>query len=222
MENFDFNDWLSGVETPAETVTIFEKPLLVGAIHDLKEELAATPPNTDRAIGDPDVHGDLQKRIAALSEELAASKATFYVSAVSPEDDAAIFRAHPDPAKTVVFDEKPPRLGANATEAQSQAYLKAWAAFETRQQMWLEEHAQELEEWRIAAQEVAAKRGAERLARAITYIRRAGQEEKQRVNLSADNIQALQHKIGQPQMGLLVEALERVSSQVPEDPDPFG
>lgn len=211
---FDFAEWLAGVEEPAEAVTIYQKPGLVAQIAALQESLPPEGAKVERGLGD----ADPQQKLKDLREALAASRTVWYVSPLTREDEQAIEAAFPEPAPPPVFPDDPPQLATRATEAQSRAFTDGWAAWQEAKGRWEAEHADQLTAWKAEAEDVSLKRGAARLAQSISWIEAGGQREQP--HLTGDDILALERKLGQPQISLLVEALDRVNSEPPAEPDP--
>ena len=62
-------------------------------------------------------------------------------------------------------------------------------------------------------------RGAERLARSLVAIEEG--DVKRDVRWTADQIKQLRRRIGGPQLGLLIEAMQEANTKAPEVPDPL-
>ena len=218
-ELFDFNDWLDGIETPAEGVTVYQKPGLIGRLAKLQETIDELPPNKEQTIGEVSPQAEVER----LRREIAASKTVWYISPLTREDEQAVEEAYPEPELGIKFEEKPPRLADRATKEQTDAFLAAWGSFKELQKAWEVENADVIEEFQRKIQQVALDRGATRIAMSVNYIETFdtnGVPTLRKVSLSADDVKAAERKLGQAQMGLLVEALERVSTKV-QEPDPF-
>ncbi len=211
---FNFDDWLAGVETPAEAVTIYQKPGLIPRIEVLKESIEY---NQERSLGDSDPKEELLK----LEEELENSRTVWYMSPITQETRQAIEKAIPTPRmpKNLRFNDPIPQLSQRATEKQSEAFVGAWTAYQIAKQEWDQDHEEELAEFQLEILDAATKQGAEMIAQSVTYIETADGK-RSPVKLTAAQILELQRKIGEPQIGLLVEAMNRISQEVPEAPDP--
>lgn len=220
-EEFDFTEWLGGVEIPAEGVTVYQKPGLIGQLKKAQEVVAALGEAhfSERAIGDYDPRQEVER----LKLEIARSKTVWYLAPLDRDVERKIAEAYPEPEPPLRFTEEPPRLADRATVEQSQAFMEAWAAYQAHRQLWEEENQAVLNEWREKVAEVAIMRGAERLAKSVAYIDsydEEGRVTRKVVHLTADNILEAERRLGVPQMTVLSEALGRVSRQVIE-PDPF-
>ena len=67
--------------------------------------------------------------------------------------------------------------------------------------------------------DVATDRGAERLARSLVAIEEG--DVKRDVRWTADQIKQLRRRIGGPQLGLLIDAMQQANTKAPEVPDPL-
>ena len=67
--------------------------------------------------------------------------------------------------------------------------------------------------------DVATDRGAERLARSLVAIEEG--DVKRDVRWTAEHIKQLRRRIGGPQLGLLIDAMQQANSTPPKEPDPL-
>ena len=210
----NFEEWLSGVRSPVESVHIYKRPDLIaelGKLRDLKER-GLKPELFEGTLGDP-------SRYDTVRGELEASLAIFNFAPIDDSDEDAIIAAHPEPEGRPLFREAPPALPQRATEKQSEAFLAAHKAWQDRKESWTERHADEIANWSRNFNQVLSSRGAERLARSLVSIDEGG--EVTEVRWTAEQIRQLKRRIGNPQMGLLIEAMNRACTKPPEEPDPF-
>ena len=63
-------------------------------------------------------------------------------------------------------------------------------------------------------------RGAERLARSLVAIEEG--DVKRDVRWTAEHIKQLRRRIGGPQLGLLIDAMQQANTAPPKEPDPLG
>ena len=194
-DTFNFEEWLDGVRTPEKAVTVYTRP-----------DLLNRPRGTELALGE--------------SSELEGSKTVFYLSSLSGKDERAIYDAYPDPLDPPMYPEESPIISPRANVEQSEAYLAAWKAYEANKAFWEAENAEAIQAWHATASEVMAKRGAERIARAIVKVK-VGAGEPKAARLTASQVEELGERIGEAQLRLLVKALEDVTSTPPSEADPF-
>jgi hypothetical protein len=206
---FDFADWINGVETPAETVVVFQKPGLIAEIARVQDE----PEPIEAVLGEAGKAG----KLARLHAELQASKSIWYISPLHRDTEKAILKQFPD-VSMPRFAVSPPVLADRANDRQSEAFIGAFEAWKFKQEQWLAENAEAVNAATEEMQQVALMRGAARLAAAVTYIEVQG--EKHSAQLTPQDIIELERQLGSPQVELLVEALNRVSTEAPQEPDP--
>ncbi len=214
METLNFEEWLSGVRAPVTTAHIFKRPDLIaelGKLQDLKER-GQHPELFESAIGE-------QSRLDQVRRELEESLVIFHFAPIDEDDDRAILAAHPDPDGEPVFAEAPPALPQRATDKQSEAFLAAHRAWQERKEAWARENREVIADHQRRLVDVYNDRGAERLARSLAAVEEGGV--KRDVRWTADQIKQLRRRIGGPQLGLLIEAMQQANSTPPKEPDPL-
>ena len=223
MADLDFDAWLDGASLTTTSVDILQNPGLLGDYEDWRRryERAKNASHGELAAGE----ADPLKTLTAQGEDLLArveqSRSTWHLRALTSDDDRAIIAAYPTPAAPAGFDESPPKITTAPTEAQAKAFSQGYQAWERRQQLWLEAHRAELEEYGEALRLVADQRGAERLVRAVVKVEQGGRTVADRITV--EQALSLPGRIGEAQVKVLMAAVERASNAVPEVPiDPLS
>ena len=218
---FNMNDWLEGIEQPAEGVTIYQKPGLIAQLAKAEEALAAAKSvPTELAMGEVSPAA----KVAELRRMIAQSKTVWYVSPLDRETEKALRRQHPEPKLAETFDVPPPRLADRANVEQSIAFQAAIGAWKIEHDQWNRAHAQMLEEYQEALEQYQLALGYARIAASVTYIEtfdEAGNSTRRAVSMTPEQIKKAEDRLGQPQIQLIVEAMDRVATEVPSEPDPF-
>ena len=215
MEPLNLEEWQGGVRAPVTTVHIFKRPDLIaelGKLQDLKER-GQSPELFESTIGE-------RSKFDQVRRELEESLVIFHFAPIDEDDDRAILAAHPDPDGEPVFSEAPPALPQRATDKQSEAFLAAHKAWQARKEAWARENHESIADYQRRLTDVATDRGAERLARSLVAIEEG--DVKRDVRWTADQIKQLRRRIGGPQLGLLIEAMQEANTKAPEVPDPLG
>lgn len=214
MEPLSFEEWLSGVRAPVTTAHIFKRPDLIaelGKLQGLKER-GQHPELFEPTLGE-------RSRLDQVRRELEESLVIFHFAPIDEDDDRAVLAAHPDPDGEPVFSEAPPALPQRATDKQSEAFLAAHRAWQERKEAWARENREVIADYQRRLTDVATDRGAERLARSLVAIEEG--DVKRDVRWTADQIKQLRRRIGGPQLGLLIEAMQEANTKAPEVPDPL-
>ena len=214
METLNFEEWLSGVRAPVTTAHIFKRPDLIaelGKLQDLQER-GQHPELFEPTLGE-------RSRLDQVRRELEESLVIFHFAPIDEDDDRAILAAHPDPDGEPVFSEAPPALPQRATEKQSESFLAAHKAWQERKEAWARENREVIADHQRRLVDVYNDRGAERLARSLVAIEEG--DVKRDVRWTADQIKQLRRRIGGPQLGLLIEAMQEANTKAPEVPDPL-
>ena len=214
MEPLNFEEWLGGVRAPVTTAHIFKRPDLIaelGKLQDLKER-GQHPELFEPTLGE-------RSRLDQVRRELEESLVIFHFAPIDEDDDRAILAAHPDPDGEPVFSEAPPALPQRATDKQSEAFLAAHRAWQERKEAWARENREVIADHQRRLVDVYNDRGAERLARSLVAIEEG--DVKRDVRWTADQIKQLRRRIGGPQLGLLIEAMQEANTRAPEVPDPL-
>lgn len=214
MEPLNFEEWLGGVRAPVTTAHIFKRPDLIaelGKLQDLKER-GQSPELFEPTLGE-------RSRLDQVRRELEESLVIFHFAPIDEDDDRAILAAHPDPDGEPVFSEAPPALPQRATEMQSEAFLAAHKAWQARKEAWARENREAIADHQRRLVDVYNDRGAERLARSLVAIEEG--DVKRDVRWTADQIKQLRRRIGGPQLGLLIEAMQEANTRAPKVPDPL-
>ena len=224
-QNFDFDAWLDGATVAEASVDIYANLQLLGRYqewerrYEAAQSLAEVAPD-ERSMGDDDPISELEAEGEQILEGLRASKATWYLAALSSEDEAAIVEAHPIPAAPVTFDEPYPTITTRPTEAQADAYLTAFRAREEQQNAFNVKHMTEIEAHNAAVQAVLEARGAEKIVRSFRRVEAGGKVSTS--PLTVAQAKALPSKIGEPQVSLILKAVDAATSAEPVIPAPFS
>ena len=212
----NFDDWLSTATLSRASAEVLQRPDLLSLWDDLArrweraERVAAA---SERGIEDADPMAEMETEATALLAEIEASRTVFHVRGILPADVEAIEAAHPIPTQPR-FTGKLPSVQQNATEAQSKAFLGMWESYRLQQERWESEHADELAEHRARTLEALRFRGAERVARATVKVEQGGSEIAS--SLTVEQVLALADRIGEPQLLLILAAIDKASTAEPE------
>ena len=218
MTDLDFDAWLDGASITTTSVDILQQPSLLGEYEAWlrRYQRAKQVDHGEYAMGDPSPITALEAEGEQLLTRIEQASSTWHVRALTAEDDRAIRAAHPDPEAPAGFTEDPPKLVASPTEAQAKAFSQGYQAWSARQQKWLTDNRATLEAYGDALRKVAEARGAEKIARAVVRINQAGRTIAERV--TAEQAITLPGRIGEAQVTVLMAAIDRASSEVPEVP----
>ena len=216
---FDFAEWLKDSRVAQTSVDVLQRPDLLAEVEEWKRRMdrASKTAPQDRSIGEVDPLDELRREGAALLDQLKESRATFYLAAVSPEDDAAIEQAHPLPTPPVTFRDRLPVLPDRPTDNQAKAFLEAWEVWKMAKDLFVDQHADQLGPWQQETEGVVRRRGAERLARSIISMKT--RDGAHRLQLTGDDLIAMEKTLGRPQMDRLTEALDRISTSITIEPE---
>ncbi len=118
------------------------------------------------------------------------------------------------------FTGKIPSVQPNPTETQAKAFLGMYASYEAQLNRWQDEHAEEIDAHRQATLAALQAQGAEKVARSVVRIEQAGRTIADRI--TADQVIALQKRIGDPQIKVILAKINEVSENVPEVPPGFS
>lgn len=215
---FDFDAWLDGASPTTTSVDILQNPSLLGKYEDWQRryQRAKNLGSEELGIGEVNPVTALEAEGEQLLTELEQSRAVWHVRGLTGDDDKAIRVAHPDPKPPAGFDEQPPKIVTAPTEAQAKAFSQGYEAWQHRQQAWVETHRAEIEKYGEDLEQVALARGAERISRAIVKVEQAGRIVT--THITAEQALALPQRIGEPQVAVLIAAIGRASTEVPEVP----
>ena len=222
--SIDLNTWLAGATVTQASVDIYQRPDLLGKIEEWQRRYARAEKNApavlERGIDDPDPLADLTAEGERLFAELEASKAVWYVRALSSDDSDAIDEAHPEPTRPASFDEAPPVMQAKPTEAQSSAFLAAYEAWKERRAAFVEAQSVERDEYVRAMTRVLKARGAERIVRCLDRIEVGG--EVVTGSITIEQARSLPERIGEHQVGKIMEAIGQATNAEPDLPASFS
>ena len=214
MEPLNFEEWLGGVRAPVTTAHIFKRPDLIAELDKLQDlkERGQHPELFEPTLGE-------RSKLDQVRRELEESLVIFHFAPIDEDDDRAILAALPDPDGEPVFSEAPPALPQRATDKQSEAFLAAHRAWQERKEAWARENREVIADHQRRLVDVYNDRGAERLARSLVAIEEG--DVKRDVRWTADQIKQLRRRIGGPQLGLLIEAMQEANTRAPKVPDPL-
>ena len=215
----DFESWLSGASATTTSIEILQTPALLGRYESWLRRYnraRAADVGSERSASDPDPVKALEAEGVALLDEIERSRSTWHVRALSGDDNRGIIEAHPDPVAPEGFTEKPPRIVTSPTEAQAKAFSQGYEAWSHRQQLWVSENRAQLEAYGEALRQINVDRGAEKIARAVVRVEQGGRVVTERV--TAEQALALPARIGEAQVAVLLDAINRASTEVPEVP----
>lgn len=218
-DDLDFDAWLAGASITTTSVDILQNPALLGEYEAWRRRYRRArdaSSGVEYSVGESDPVKLLEAEGQALLDQIEEARSTWYLRALTHEDDRAILAAHPDPEAPTGFTESPPRMVASPTEAQAKAFSQAWEAYRARESRWVSDNRPALEAYAEQVRAVAESRGAERIARAVTRIEQSGRTISERV--TAEQAAGLPARIGEAQVKVLVAAIERASNEVPEVP----
>lgn len=219
-EEFDFDSWLIDAQPAQTSVVILQRPDLLAAYQEWQErwtQASKEGGDIDRDLSQPSALLALHHEGEQLLNELRAARSIWYLRAIDREDEAAIQKAFPLPEAPVRFQRRIPTMADRPTEAQSLAFTMAWTAYTEAKARWEEENEPVLAPWRQEYEDAVITRAAERIARSLVKIEQNGKTARPR--LTADQVKELEKRIGQPQIGMLMQAVERVTTQAPSDPE---
>lgn len=220
---FDFDEWIDGATVAEVSVDVFQQAGLLGKYDEwqrryerAEKETAAT--SGERSAGEVDPLKALEEEGRQLLADLQENRVTWFLRALTSDDEIAVEAAHPAPQSPVKeWTEPAPLLPKNATEKQAEAFIAAFTSWRERRQA--HESAQkstpEYEAYVTEMIEVAAARGAERVHRAFVRIEKDGKVLTVAAP-SVDQIRKLPAAIGEVQVGRLVEAVKAASEREPE------
>jgi hypothetical protein len=215
-----FDEWLAGASLAHTSVEILQNPGLLGEWEDLERRHARAKAiaQAEGGITDGDPLGELEAEAESLLERIEASRTTFHLRALTPEDNAAILAAHPvKPGPR--FAGKIPSIQPNHTETQAKAFLGMYASYEAQLNRWKEENAEEIDAHEKDMMDALLRQGAEKVSRSVVRIEQGGRTIS--THLSADQVIALEKRIGQPQISAIIAAINTVSETAPEVPTGF-
>ncbi|MFC8732182.1 hypothetical protein ACFT5B_06970 [Luteimicrobium sp. NPDC057192] len=226
---FDLDSWLSGASVMAASVDIVQQASLLGEYAAWERKYEAAKENGAAAggeatLGDESPLAALEREGAALRQRIAASTSTWFVRALSLDEQRGIIDAIPAPEEPATFSEPTPRLVPQPTEAQSNAYLKATEAWELRRNRFNKEHKAEHEKYEEESYEAAKARRAETISLAVTRIEVSGRviaEAGAHRAITAEQAAALTAQIGETQVGRIQDAINLANSTEPEVPAAF-
>lgn len=215
-EDFDFGAWLAGASATTTSVDILQNPALLGKYESWQRRYSRASRTADeRSAGEPDPLKALEAEGERLLSQIEESRSVWHVRALTADDERAILAAFPDPKGPEGFDERPPRLTSSPTEAQAKAFSYGYQAYEKRMAMWVEAHRAELDAYGESLRQVAISRGAERISRAVVLIEQGG---RQISKITAEHAEQLPQAIGEAQVEVLLQAIAKASTDVPEVP----
>ena len=217
-DDLDFDAWLDGASLATVSVELLQNPSLLSEYEDWERRYlrAKTAPKVERSAADPDPVTALLAEGEELLARLEAARTVWHVRALTGDDRDAIMAAFPNPPAPEGFKENPPRVVHSPTEAQAKAFSQGYEAYRERERRWVDAHHPELEAYGEAVKVAATLRGAEELARAVVRVKQAGRVIAERI--TAEQAMQLAGKIGEAQLNVLVEAVNRACREVPEVP----
>lgn len=214
-ETTDFDAWLAGATLAQSSVEVLQDGGLLARWDDLRArwERAEKADAGERSISDADPLAELEIEARELLSEIEASRTVFVVRGLLPSDVKAIRAAHPvtDPPR---FTGKVPGVTQNPTEAQAKAYLGMWESYQLQRERWEADNAEAIDAHQAATAEALLLQGAERIARATVRIEQAGQVIATRI--TAEQVVQLADRIGDPQIKLILAAIQKASEDAPE------
>ena len=215
-----FDAWLSGATLAQGSVDILQNPALLGEWEDLvrRHERAQHASKAEGGIADDNPLGALEAEAELLLARIEASRTTFHVRALVPGDLDAILAAHPIKSGPR-FAGKVPPVQPNPTEAQAKAWLGMMDSYRIQREAWEAEHAEEIAAHREETRAAMTAQGAEKIARAVTRVEQAGALVAER--LTVEQVIAMSRRIGDTQLALIADAIDRVSTAAPEVPAGF-
>ena len=216
-QDFDFDAWLDGAAPTTTSVDILQNPSLLSDYESWQRRYTRARNTTpaERSAAEPDPVRLLESEGEELLEQIEQSRSVWHIRALTAEDERAVLRAFPDPKGPDGFTEQPPRLTDSPTEAQAKAYSQGFEAWQKRQHLWIEAHRAELDQFGEELRQTSVQRGAERMSRAVVRI-----EQGERIinHITADQAARLPERIGEAQVKVLLQAISRASTEVPEVP----
>jgi hypothetical protein len=101
-DDFDILDWIETGTVAERSVIIYNDPALVGQFERLERDLKAAERakesgTGEESVGDEDPVAAVLRQMKALAEQWEASKATWWVRGLAPEDIDAVVAQFPDP-----------------------------------------------------------------------------------------------------------------------------
>ncbi|WP_102508092.1 hypothetical protein [Sanguibacter massiliensis] len=214
--------WLGGATVAEAAVEVYQRPDLLARIEEWQRryERAEQSDVGERSAGEEDPLAALEAEGEALVAELEASKSVWFLRALSSDDERAVNEAHPLPEKPETFAEKPPFMQARPTDAQARAFTQAYLAWEERKRLFSVEHAAEADAYREAVTAALIARGAEKIVRALSRIEVGG--EVIATSITLDQAQSLPARLGEVQVGKILEAIDAATNLEPSLPAPFS
>ena len=214
-ETSDFDLWLANATLAQSSVEVLQDGGLLARWDDLKArwERAEKMDAGERGIEDVDPLAGLEVEARELLAEIEASRTTFVVRGLLPSDVKAIRAAHPvtDPPK---FTGKMPSVTQSPTEAQAKAFLGMWESYQLQRERWEADNAEAIEDHQAETAAALLLQGAERIARATVRIEQAGRVIATRI--TAEQVVQLADRIGDPQITLILGAIQKASENAPE------
>lgn len=220
----DFDAWLDGATITQASVEILQRPDLLARYADWERrydraEAEWADTVDERSASDPDPLAAIKAEGEALLEQMQASRATWYVRAMSDDDQKAIEAAFPLPEQPESFKEHAPKPVHAPTEVQGKAFLRGMEAWELRKQAFVAEHAKEFEDWRDEVKKVVDQRDAESIARCVVSVEVGGRQIAD--HITHEQAAVLGEKINPLQVKKIVNAIVEATTAEPEVPADF-
>jgi hypothetical protein len=222
LTSADFDAWLAGTSLSETSVEIMQNPALLAKYEDWQrrwirsEKLAAT---IERSAADKDPLAALETEGEQLLDDIQKATSTWYLRGLTDDEAQAIIDAYPEPPKPALYEEDPPLPIRNGSNAQAEAYVKGFEAWQIRRDHFNAIHAEEQDAWARAAAKCLEDRGAERIARAVVRIEQNGRTVA--TSITAVQARALPGTIGEKQVEKICDAITRATRTAPEIPDSF-
>lgn len=224
-QSIDLEAWLGGATVAEASVDVYQRPDLLARIEEWQRRYERAEDferqtGGERSAGEEDPLAALDAEGEALLADLAASRSTWYLRALSSADEQAINAAHPLPERPATFSEKPPVMQNRPTDAQARAFIKAYEAWQARGEQYRLEHEAESEAWAQSTTAALIARGAEKIARSVARIEVGGEVIATAVTL--EQARSLPERIGEVQVGKILTAISAATELEPTMPAPFS
>ena len=223
-QTIDLEAWLGGATVAESAVEVYQDGAAFGRYQAWEKEYeraaatAAVAP--EGSLDDEDPLAELEAEGEALLERLRDTRSTWFLRALSSDDEAAVNEAHPLPEPPATFAEKPPFMQNRPTETQAKAFLKAYEAWQARREQFAKEHEAEADAYVKAATAAIIARGAEKIVRALSRIEVGG--EVIATSITLEQAQSLPARLGEVQVGKILEAIDAATNLEPELPASFS
>lgn len=218
--DFDLDGWIDGGTVTQRSVAIYARPDLMAEYEDWERRYKVAESRVKQAGGEVGLDdGDELAALTAEGERIyeawMASKATWYVRALSPEEIDEITERTPKFDDLPKFpEEEPKEPRGTQSAAQAAAFGTAHAAWRSRRDAFLAEQetaALELRKKRIAARD---ETNIEMVAAAVVKIEAANGATAHGVTVP--QLRKMRERMGQRQLNSLIEAATIATMGEPE------